>query len=320
MTPQFTSTRAQAIGLFLSPALCLVSCDQEKKQALMSEMEQTKIELTHRVELEKYRFAKIDTGEVAELARLQALTNQNTGVISEIKLRKSTAQALVASLEDRFAKLREVTIAERRRAAHGTTYETLRLVSGRQFEKVSIISIDDAGVAIRHAAGSARLRYSDLDQQQRVLFGIEADSASVALAKETEAAKAYDKQISSEIATIQQKQAAADSIKASARIASARETSQPVVVAMNDLVAPAAPKVRELAQPAVAVGSGSRRYYGYSNNRYSNNGGFVTYYNVVPYYNNVQPLFGPNPNMAPGTYIAPNSQYQQTTFSSPCAP
>lgn len=310
-----------AIGKILVPSLLLVACENNQKQALMSDMEQQKIELTHQVELQKYRFAKSDTGEITELNRVRTQINQGTGVLSEIKLRKSVAQEQVATLQTQFAKLREQTIADRRHAAYGQTYDTLRLASGREFEKVSVISIDDTGVAIRHAVGTARLRYSDLDQSQRVKFGIEADSAIIALEKEAQAASIYDKAISTQIAAIQEKQAIASRLKISAELAENQEKSRFKTFAMNDVSASIIAKPRALAEPAVPVGRRTRHTYGSSYDRYRNITSYVHYYNVVPTYTNVQPLFGVNPRYGPGEYVTPRVQCSQPSqFPTTCDP
>jgi DNA gyrase/topoisomerase IV subunit A len=312
---------AIAIGKILMPSLLLVACEHNQKQALMSDMEQQKIELTHQVELQKYRLAKTDTGEIPELKRFRTQINQSAGLLSGLKFRKSVAQEQVATLQAQFAKLREQTIADRRHAAYGQTYDTLRLASGREFEKVSVISIDDTGVAIRHSVGTARLRYSDLDQSQRVQFGIEADSAIIALEKEAQAASVYDKAISTQIAAIQEKQAIASSLKIAADLAENQEKSRFKTIAMNDASASIAAKPRALAEPAVPVGRRAHYTYGSSYDRYPNNSTFVRYYNVVPTYTNVQPLFGVNPSYGPGEYVIPTVQYNQPSqFSTICEP
>ena len=66
---------------------------------------------------------------------------------------------------------------ERRAAAIGAEMESFTGADGRVFKDVRITRINDGGISIRHASGTARLRYGDLTPAQRAIYGMTRDEA-----------------------------------------------------------------------------------------------------------------------------------------------
>lgn len=69
--------------------------------------------------------------------------------------------------------------------------------------------IDDLGVTLQHAHGSARLRFDDLAPGEQAFFGLDPEFAAVALAEERENLVAYDRRLNLEMQAIRQDEKAA---------------------------------------------------------------------------------------------------------------
>lgn len=164
-------------------------------------------------------------------------------------------------------------IHDQRQQAIGRHFETLDLASGRKFQQVTVSTIDDAGVTIRHAHGSARLHYGELDAKQRLNFGMEAGLALAAEEKESKASVAYEQWIEDRVTTVHENEVKASALAKREERSAARDYSQ--LVARQAALT----KTRPLGQAPTVVGSGSRYGY-YSSYRTSR----PYYYN--PYYYN----------------------------------
>lgn len=316
---KFKSSLLRVNGLvnLVSVPFLLVACDGNERQSLVWMQEQEKIELTHQLELKNYRLSQANTGEVAQLQEVRTQILRNTGALSSLQERKAVVSEQLDLLKTQWAQLKESTISERRRMALGKTFDRLELASGRKFEKVSVVSIDDAGVAIRHTDGSARLRYSDLDDSQRVLFGIEADSALVALEKEAADTSAYEKAVVTSIAAVQEKKRE-EAAKRTIQLAKLEQAASKERLAnVTEPVVSSRP--RELAEPAVPVGSRTSRYYNNTYYRDRNNSSRYVYYYTPSVYSG-QPYFGPNPSPnAVHTPTLPSYQFNSTpSYSTSC--
>jgi hypothetical protein len=119
-------------------------------------------------------------------------------------------------------------------------------------------------VAFRHEHGAARLRYTELSDDQRLIFGLEEEAALAAEDRERRQALAYELSIDMELEAMRDREseARADSIAA--------ENNN--FLASRSLMANPnhQREIRPLAQPARAFGSGSsyRRHYNYSGYRF----------------------------------------------------
>jgi hypothetical protein len=269
---------ALAAGAFLS-----VSCNRGPSQAEWWQGEQERIGLSQQLELKKYRFEQVSTRDFESLERLRNATETAASTLRSLRQQHLTLSHEVASLEGKWGEFRESTIRNQRHRAIGKTFEAMHLASGRKFQNVTVAAIDDAGATIRHADGSARLRFADLDSEQQVFFGLEADLALDAADKEAEATVAYERWIDDRMAIVHE-QERKDS-------EAARREEQAARLERSQLAASqgATARLRRLSQPATPVG---RRYWGYSDYystyrsyrpRYRN-----VYYSTPSYYRNCQ--------------------------------
>lgn len=251
---------APAVAVAIASGLAM-GCGRNQPQTGWWEGERERIELSHQLELEKFRFEQVSSNDCQELERLRGETNRFSNTLKALREQRAGLCQQIESLQGQWAGFKEGVIRTQRQRAIGKTFETFNLVSGRRYQAVSVTAIDDAGVTIRHQDGSARLRFADLTDDQQVFFGLEADLAVVAQAKESRDAAAYERWIASRIAASETKD------EADAEIARRREQAtreRRIQLAAQQL---AAFKARPLAQPASSFGGRSWRSDSYSGYR-----------------------------------------------------
>lgn len=71
----------------------------------------------------------------------------------------------------------QMSVAERRVGAIGMKLDRFETVKGRAYFEVLITAINDGGISIRHASGTARLSPEDLREEQKSYFGIDVETA-----------------------------------------------------------------------------------------------------------------------------------------------
>ncbi len=249
--------RASIVSSML--AILTSGCRKNDGQSVWWQGEQNRVELTHDLALKEYRLQHSGYEKMAELEkfrisnkaaelRLRDLRGKQAGLILEVEL-----------MSRRFVASRREFVGNQRKAALGKKFNELAVADGRNFRDVAIVSIDDAGVTIRHADGSARLAYADFDEGQRVIFGLEEGSSLAAQEEEERQSLAYERLIDSRMAIIQQKQ--------TNDFAAAKREEQQDRWQRSSTAASQANSgyVRPLAQPAKAFGGGFYGHYsGYS--------------------------------------------------------
>ncbi len=242
-------------------AFSLSGCEKQQNQTAWWAGEQERMELTHQLDLQKFRYDQVYTGDFTELGHVHAKSQAAAARAVSLRREQAELSREVDSLNSQWPKFRESTLRSQRQRAMHKTFETLRLASGRKFQKATISSIDDAGVTIRHAVGSARLRFTDLDAGERVFFGLEADLALAAHEKETRETVAYELWVAKRMESIHLSEVAMASDIHRHEPASRGKSSDspaPQIVASN---------VRPLRQPAKSVGSSDNGGYRYSSHR-----------------------------------------------------
>lgn len=189
-------------------SLFLGACNQENHQAAWWEAEKERIEVSQQLELKKYRLEQSVGSEMENLQKTRAISQKLVAKQQVLESQKALLAAEVGSLEQQWTGFRQGLIQGQRQRAIGTSYDKLVLASGRSFEKVSVSAINDSGVTIRHSDGSARLRFEDLNNEQRRLFGLEEDLAIAAHQKESQGVAAYERWVDTRLASNQAKQKA----------------------------------------------------------------------------------------------------------------
>lgn len=278
MSPQALGVGPLFTAIAVVAALS-VGCKNDQARAEWWQDEQERIELTHRVELKQYRVDCGNANGFEELKRLRKSTQTHASLLQSLGQRREALNEDLALLEQGWADFYEAAIRDQRHRAIGKTFKSFYSASGREFRNVSVAAIDDAGVTIRHADGSARLSYEDLDSKLQVFFGLEANLAIAAEEKESRASIAYEHEIDSQMAVLQRQESRNSEIVRREETASQRKATQ---LALQQT---ATPRVRPLSQAATPLGNRSWADYRYSSScrssRYSN---YQTYY---PTYRNI---------------------------------
>lgn len=232
-------------------------CRESGSDAAWWQGEQQRLELSKNLELKEYRYQQTAGGDVAEFEKLCASNHSGKLRRSELVQNHFALSAEIESMERQLVALREDSIQNQRQIALGKKFKQFSVSSGRTYVDVSVAMIDDAGVTLRHADGSARLTYSDLDDAQRRFFGLEESSSLAAHEQEKRQALAYEQWIDSSVAVVRAK-TERDSFSAKQDEEVARRAR--TMLAANQT---SYSSTRALAQPAKSFGGYSRSYSSY---------------------------------------------------------
>lgn len=295
MNPQSHNQFASSATVIVA-ALLAVGCGRNQELAGWWQGEQQRIELSQQLELKKYRFEQAHSRDFKQLEKLRHSTTEAAASLKSLRQQRLALGDQIESLEGQWAGFREATIRDQRQSAMRKTFATFTSASGRTFVEVSVVSIDDSGVTIRHVDGSARLRFADLTSEQRVFFGLEADLALAAEEKETRDAADYERWVEARMVVIDEKKLKDAESARREDLENRRLRSQAAAqLAANS-------SVRPLARPATSVGNRSWSYSSaYSNYRVRRSAYRYVYYNNTPAYG-CQPF---SANIYPGRVTTP---------------
>lgn len=284
-------------------SLLSAGCGKEEDRAAWWQQEREKIELSHQLELKTYRLEQLVARSPKDSQK--PLNTGSAALVVSLRQRKLALAGDLETLENQRSAFRELTLQDRRQQALGKTFEVFKLSSGREYQQVAVTAINDAGVTIRHANGSARLRYEDLDDRQRTFFGLEADLAVAAQDKESKNAAVYERWIDDRLATVAVKEKK-DSAAADRKLLAARRKESLIATQQAAIAA-----ARPLAQPATSVGN-SGYYSNYRTSRFN-------YYDTTPsYYYTILPVV---PTQRPNTiYVDPPVVKKHKSFADTTIP
>jgi hypothetical protein len=255
------------LSLFVTLAAALLGgCREEVAPAVWWEGERQRMELGYQLELQDYKLQQSGYGLIGNLEKLRVSNRSDQVRLEALRATHSELKLELESIERELKSFKTTALRQQRRHAVGRTFDTFASSDGRKFHDVSVVSVEDVGVTLRHADGSVRLRYADLDPQQRDFFGLEESVARAAEEQEAREALAYERWIDVRVAAVREKEALA-------RANEERESR--LVCEMRVLRAPQlessqlfAGNQRPLAQPARSVGQGFSRYnYSYRRSR-----------------------------------------------------
>jgi len=255
-------------------ALLSVGCDSPKNKAAWWQGEQERIQLSQDFALKQLRVEKATNSGLAELEKLRSVSTD--AEIKLLSLRGQTADLRdeVAELESDLPAFREAVLNDRRQKAVGEKYASFETPSGKSFKEVSVVSVSDIGVAIRHSDGSARLAFDDLTADQRNHFGIDAERALTARKEEQRAVAQYERYLDTQIASMQEEKRQ-QTVLASAK--ASEERAERTLASARQLVSSSN---RALSQPSRSFG----RYYSYRGyRRYYSPTYYTRTYYVSPY-------------------------------------
>ena len=145
--------------------------------------------------------------------RLQAMTNgpdesriqtarETSAVLGErlskLRTQSETLRVSIAGTLGELTVLEDKRVNETRRLALGREWGRFTPNDGRTYENAKVVAIDDGGVTLRHLHGSAKVRFADLTEEQRAIFGLEKESSIAAEAEERKSISAYHEWVEGE--------------------------------------------------------------------------------------------------------------------------
>jgi hypothetical protein len=157
-------------------------------------LEADRVELAQQVELLKIRETRFDAGRealVRALGELAEARQTRTGLDDE-------ADSLHREIGDREAHVAEwldKRLQQIRASHQGAEMDVLTSKSGRTYRQIRISRVTEAGIEFRHQAGIARLTADDLDRQQLLTFGLNAERSQEIVTREAEQAQAYSEAV-----------------------------------------------------------------------------------------------------------------------------
>jgi len=245
---------------------------ESAESAAWWEVEALRVELKGRVDLANFKLAA--AGEVrgpAELAKVVSANEEREARIASLKVKREELTTGLRQGKENLVKFADDRLRELKERAIGKEWTELA-TAGRTYQDVKVMSVTDAGVTIRHRDGSARLRFHDLTDNQRMEFGLDETTALAAVQEERKKAAAYEQYLEDELATIQRNKL--EAAKVFAQVTRTKSVASAPVVSAN-----VAPVTNRLKEPARQVGiqygntsySRPRRtnfYYYYSAPRY----------------------------------------------------
>ncbi len=269
-----TPLRAFAFGLAGATALLSVGCDNPENKAAWWQGEQQRIELSQNLALKTLRIEKATNNGLAEFERMRAAAADTNAKLIALRDQSASLREEVANLENDLPAFRETVLRDLRLKAVGEKFAAIQTPTGKSYKDVSVVSVSDIGVAIRHADGSARLAFDDLSAEQRAHFGIDTERAMAARKQEERAVANYERWLDTRLASMAAEKRQ-DTVLASAKASEARAER---ALASARVLASSAN--RSLAQPSRGFGRSSS-YYSYRPYRRYYSGG---YYNYRTYY------------------------------------
>jgi len=157
------------------------------------ENERLKTDLHHQIEITRLRVDRREKEpETRNIEDAVAELESSTARFDKLFASYQTLIKETSAVEASFLSFREERSAKLRKLAVGKEWPEFIAASGRKLKNVTVVTVDDAGVMLRHEDGSARMRYEDLTEDQRCLFGLEEESAIAAMREEQQRAREYE--------------------------------------------------------------------------------------------------------------------------------
>lgn len=236
------------------------------------ESEAERTELSGQLDVAKFKLAvAANIRGPEELERLVSSNEERDARIISLKVKRGQLTAAVLQAENDFVKLGEDRLRQLKERAVGKEWTELA-AAGRIYQDAKVVSVNDAGVTIRHRDGSARLRYCDLTDGQRLEFGLDEATSLAAVQEERKKALAYEQWLEDELVIMGRNKLEASKMLAKAT----RSSSSPAPI----ISANVAPVTRRLNEPARQVGT-QYRNTSYSRPRRTS---FYYYYSAPRYY------------------------------------
>lgn len=165
--------------------------DKKQKQSAWWVAECEREELAGRVKLLELRLSSREAVAVKKpvtgdfIGKKEAATR-----LEELGRRKEELEQTISAIASVWQSLDAERIKIARENAIGATWEEI-VFKDRTYHDAKVVLIEDGGVTLSHRHGLAKLRISDLDEEQRDFFGLDEESSRLAMRRELENAANY---------------------------------------------------------------------------------------------------------------------------------
>lgn len=156
-------------------------------------------ELKGRLEIFRVRVEAMNHGP--DESRIKAAQEASAVLgerLSKLRTQSETLRVSIVGTLGELAILEGKRVNETRRQALGAEWGRFTSNDGRNYENAKVVAIDDGGVTLRHLHGSAKVRFADLTDEQRAIFGLDEKSSVAAEAEERKSVSAYHEWVESE--------------------------------------------------------------------------------------------------------------------------
>lgn len=165
--------------------------DKKQKQSAWWVGECEREELAGRVKLLELRLSSKEAVSAKKSSADDFLGKKEAAArLAELGGRKEELEQTISAIASVWQALDAERIRVARENAVGATWEEI-VFKDRTYYDAKVVLIEDAGVTLAHRHGLAKLRISDLDEEQRDFFGLDEESSRLAMKRELQNAANY---------------------------------------------------------------------------------------------------------------------------------
>lgn len=171
---------------------------RQKHDAVWWENERIRMELAQRLSLAKFRLNAMDASQ----GHAESVLDEQARITARLEDLNYQREKLTGIIDQQGVELtafRKQVLQSLRDRAVGRRWTEFEAGNDGRFTDAKVAWVDDLGVTIRHRDGSARLRYEDLNDQQRRSLGLDQTTAAAAVIEEYEQAMAHEAWIQDEM-------------------------------------------------------------------------------------------------------------------------
>lgn len=168
----------------------LLQCKSGSQVEMQIMMEETEcIALAQKLRLFEMRAQQSGPAE-REVEAMMDFAERSSKNIADLRATRNTLHANIHALENEFVALKKEVIAYKRSSATGRKMAVFDTAS-RSYSNITIQSVTEAGVEIKHSSGTARITPMQLNDAQLDEFGLSVETARDALAAEAKFQQDY---------------------------------------------------------------------------------------------------------------------------------
>jgi hypothetical protein len=169
----------------------LCQCKNDTQVELQIMEDETKcITLTQKLRLLEMQSNQAHVITESDVQSVNEAAQKAMRKLVEMRLERSSLHADIHSLEGEFEKAKRAVIAHKRNSAMGRSLAVFA-TKQRTYQDITIQSVTEAGLEIKHSSGSARITPMQLSAAQLEEFGLSVENALEVIAAERQQQQNY---------------------------------------------------------------------------------------------------------------------------------